>query len=69
MSIVQISTTLRNAPSVGIQSCVYGIECETIAASDPSNIRFELMGPQDKIEQVISKTNSIVTGFVEPVKK
>lgn len=69
MSIVQISTNLHNAPSVGIQACVYGIECETIEAKDPSNIRFELMGPQDKIEKIISKTNSVMTGFVEPVKK
>ena len=69
MSIVQISTTLHNAPSVGIQACVYGIECETIEAKDPKSIKFELMGPQEKIDQVIRKTNSVMYGMVKPVSK
>ena len=58
MSIVQIGSTLQNAPAVGVQSCIYGIECEVIQAVDPTNIVFELSGNDEKIGIIIKKTNS-----------
>jgi hypothetical protein len=58
MSIVQIGSTLRNAPAVGVQSCIYGIECEVVKAEDPDNIVFELSGNDEKISIIIRKTNS-----------
>jgi hypothetical protein len=69
MAIVRISTVLKNAPSVGIQACVYGIECETIEATDPSGIVFELMGSREKIANIIGKTGSRILNVAEPVGK
>lgn len=69
MAIVRISTVLKNAPSVGIQACVYGVECEAIEATDPAGIVFELMGSREKIANVVGRTNSRILSVAEPVGK
>lgn len=69
MAIVRISTVLQNAPSVGIQSCIYGVECETIEAKDPAGIVFELMGSREKIANVVGRTGSRILSVAEPVGK
>ncbi|WMI33591.1 hypothetical protein SEA_PHREDRICK_228 [Streptomyces phage Phredrick] len=69
MAIVRISTVLKNAPSVGIQACVYGVECETIESKDPAGIVFELMGSKEKIANVVGRTGSRILSIAEPVGK
>lgn len=67
MAIVEISTTLRNAGSVGVQACIYGVECEVLDTRDPAKIRFELMGPDEKIGHVVAKSGSHVVSSYQPV--
>jgi hypothetical protein len=67
MSVVRISTTLRNAPAVNIQSCVYGIECEIKEQTDPANIVFELVGAAEKIEVIARKTASRIVSNLDKV--
>jgi hypothetical protein len=69
LAIVRISTVLQNAPAVGIQACVYGVECETIEAVNPAGIVFELMGPREKIANVVGRTKSRIVSIAEPVSK
>ncbi len=68
MAVVRLSTALRNAPAVNIQSCVYGVECEVMENTDPANIVFELVGSSEKIEMVARKTNSRVVSTVDKVR-
>jgi hypothetical protein len=68
MSVVRLSTALRNAPAVNVQSCVYGIECEVKEKTDPANIVFELVGSAEKIEMIARKTNSTVVSLVDKVR-
>ncbi len=67
MSVVRISTALRNAPAVNIQSCVYGIECEVKEQTDPTNIVFELVGSDEKIAVIAKKTNSRIVSNLAKV--
>jgi hypothetical protein len=68
MSVVRISTTLRNAPAVNVQSCLYGIECEVKEKTDPANIVFELVGSEDKIGMIARKTNSTIVSNLAKVR-
>lgn len=68
MAVVRLSTTLRNAPAVNVQSCVYGIECEVMEQTDPANIVFELVGAEDKIQVIADKTNSVIVSNLAKVR-
>jgi hypothetical protein len=68
LSVVRISTTVRNAPAVNVQSCVYGIECEVKEKTDPQNVVFELVGSEDKIRLIAMKTNSKVVSNLAKVR-
>lgn len=68
MSVVRLSTALRNAPAVNVQSCVYGIECEVMEKTDPANIVFELIGSEEKIRMIAEKTNSKVVSNLAKVR-
>jgi len=68
MSVVRLSTNLRNAPAVNVQSCVYGIECEVKEKTDPANIVFELIGSEEKIRMIAEKTNSKVVSNLAMVR-
>jgi hypothetical protein len=67
MAVVRLSTNVRNAPAVNIQSCVFGIECEVKEQTDPTNIVFELVGAVEKINLVASKTNSRIVSHLDRV--
>lgn len=67
MSVVRISTTIRNAPAVNIQSCIYGIECEIKEQTDPANIVFELVGADEKIAVIAKKTSSRIVSNLAKV--
>jgi hypothetical protein len=67
MAVVRLSTALRNAPAVNVQSCVYGIECEVKEKTDPTNIVFELVGSVEKIRLIAMKTNSQVVSHLDKV--
>ncbi|AVD99398.1 hypothetical protein SEA_BILLNYE_227 [Streptomyces phage BillNye] len=67
MAVVRLSTALRNAPAVNVQSCVYGIECEVKEKTDPANIVFELIGSVEKIRLIAAKTNSQVVSHLDKV--
>lgn len=67
MSVVRLSTALRNAPAVNVQSCVFGIECEVKETTDPTNIVFELVGSDEKIRLIAKKTNSTVVSYLDKV--
>lgn len=67
MAVVRLSTTVRNAPAVNVQSCVYGIECEVKEKTDPTNIVFELVGAVEKINLVAHKTNSRIVSHLDKV--
>lgn len=69
MSVVHISATLSNAPNVGIQSCVFGVECEVVEKTDPTNIVFELTGSDEKISQIVEKTLSRRISTVAKVRR
>lgn len=57
-----VGTIVNNAANVTVQSCVFGVDCESVETTRENVRLFKLIGPIDKIEHIINKTNSVKVG-------